>query len=160
MTKLKENLIVLVATLFLTWSIIIFVNSSTSNLATDVLWKKNNQQENEQDVKIVFDEEKADMIIQKNIDNIASVSIEIMFDSSKINLSRDSFDSSFNWWLAEKEWWNWYDIIVQNIDVLESNDVLLNINNITKEQFDNINIGHIQIFSNNWNIMDLTSSKK
>lgn len=159
MTKLKENLIVFTVTLFLTWAVIIFVNSSASNLTTDMLWKKINQQENNQDVNVVFNKEKASMIMTKDIENVISASVEFVFDSSKTEIAKDDFDSSFDISLSEKEWWNWYDIIIQNINTLKSWDVLVNINNITKEQFDNINIGHIQVIDNNWNIMDLTSSK-
>ena len=158
MTKFKENLIVVVATLFLTWSVILFVNST--NLSTDVLWKSSNQQKTMQDMQFVFNSGNIDLICQKNIPNIASVSIELMFDSSKVKLSKDIFDSPFDISLSQKEWGNGYDIILQNINTLSKWDTVLNIKSITKEQFDNINVGHIQVIDNNWNIMDLISSRK
>lgn len=158
MTKFKENLIVVIATLSLTWVVIFFVNST--NLATDVLWEPTNQQEAMQDMQFVFNSGNIDLISQKDIDNVASISIELMFDPSKVKLSRDDFDSNFNLSLSEKEWNNWYNIILQNINILSNKDVILKIKNITKKEFDNINIGHIQIIDNNWNIMNLTSSRE
>jgi hypothetical protein len=62
--------------------------------------------------------------------------------------------------LVKKDWWNWFNIILQNIDKLNKNDVLLKIDSITKEQFDNINIGHIQVIDNNWEVLELTNSKQ
>lgn len=158
MTKFKENFIVLIATLVLTWSVIFFVNST--NFSTDVLWKTSNQKEYEQDVNVTFKDDAMYLISNKHIDNIASISIELMFDPSKVKLSRDDFDSNFNLSLSEKEWNNWYNIILQNINILSNKDVILKIKNITKKEFDNINIGHIQIIDNNWNIMNLTSSRE
>jgi len=158
MTKFKENLIVVIATLFLTWSVILFVNST--NLATDVLWKPSNQQKAMQDMQFVFSGGDINLVCQKNIPNIASVSLELMFDSSKVKLSKDSFDSPFDISLSQKEWGNGYDIILQNINTLSKWNTVLKIKNATKKQFDNINIGHIQVIDNNWNIMDLTSSRR
>ena len=158
MTKFKENLIVVLATLFLTWTIILFVNNT--NLATNVLWESMNQQKAMQDMQFVFNSGDIYLICQKNIDNIASVSMELMFDSSKVKLSKDSFDSPFDISLSKKEWDNGYDIILQNINTLSKWDTVLKIKDATKKQFDNINVGHIQVIDNNWNIMDLTSSRK
>jgi len=157
MTKTKENLIVVIASLFFTFVIILFINST--NLTTDVLWKTNDKQEVKEDVNILFQSWFLNIISQKNIDNIASISFEIMFDPSKIKLSRDDFDSFFEFSLTEKEWSNWYDVILSNINTLKEWDYMFKLKNITKEQFDNINVWHIQVIDNNWNILDLISSR-
>jgi len=62
-----------------------------------------NQQKAMQDMQFVFNSGDIYLICQKNIDNIASVSMELMFDSSKVKLSKDSFDSPFDISLSKKE---------------------------------------------------------
>jgi len=56
-----------------------------------------------QDMQFVFSGGDINLVCQKNIPNIASVSLELMFDSSKVKLSKDSFDSPFDISLSQKE---------------------------------------------------------
>lgn len=158
MTKFKENLIVVVATIFFTWAIIFFVNHT--NLTTDVLWNKNKQQSLLQDMEFVFDNWTAKLVSTKDIDNVSSVTMELLFDSSKVKLSKDSFNSPFGMSLSNKEWGNGYNLMLLNVHSLSKWQSILEITNITQEQFDNMNIGHIRVFDNTWNKMDLTSSRK
>lgn len=158
MTRMKENIIAVVATLLLTWWVIVFIWSGWNNLATDLLWKKI-QTEQEADMSFKLNSDKAQVVLNKDIENLASISFELSFDKSKLDISKDSLDSKYAMSLAKTSWWNSYNVILQNVWDLKSKDPLFFINNITKNQFDNINIGHIQVIDNNWNTMDLTSSK-
>lgn len=158
MTKMKENVIAVMATLLLTWWVIAFIGSWDNDLATDLLWKKKDLTQ-KVDMSLVKVENEAKMLLNKEIDNIASITFELMFDESKISLSKDSIDSDYSISLTKLPAWNSYNVILQNIWNLKSWDDLFVIDNITNEQFDNINIWHIQVIDNNWNIMDLTSSK-
>jgi hypothetical protein len=93
--------------------------------------------------------QQANLISNKNIENIASISLELMFNKEKVKINKDNIDSKYPLSIAEKEGGNGVDIIITNIDNIKKNDSILTINNITKEQFDNINIGQIKIYSNN-----------
>ena len=156
-TKLKENIAALFIAVLLTWWVIIALNSS-SNLATDILWEKK-VDNTVSDVNIINKSNNLEIVSNKNIDNVSSVSLELLFNKEQVKINRDSLDSTYNISATEKEGWNGYTIIIQNIWKIKKGDVLLNIDNITKEQFDNINIGHIQVINNNWVILNLRASK-
>lgn len=155
--KLKENLIAFFVAILLTGWVILAINSS-SNLATDILWTKKNVTANA-DMRAVYTWNQLVLIADKNIDNVASISLELLFNKDKVSLKQDSLDSDYNISTSEKEGWNGYTVIIQNIGQVKKWYKLLEISNITKEQYDNINIGHIQVISNNWNIVNLTVSK-
>jgi len=159
MTKLKENLIAFFWAVLLTLWVVFFINSWTNNLATNVLWAKKNIQTNV-DTVLNYNSWSIDLISLKNIENVASVSLELLFDSSKINILQDDIYSSYNISATKKEWWNGYDIIVSNIWSIKMNQKLFSIKNIIKKQYDNINIGHIQLIDNNGKVLDLSNKKK
>jgi len=156
-TKLKENIAALFIAILLTWWVIIALNSS-SNLATDILWEKKIDN-TISDISVVNKNNTLEIVSDKNIDNVSSVSLELLFNKDKVTINRDNLDSTYNISATEKEGWSGYTIIIQNVWEIKKGDVLLNINNITKEQFDNINIGHIQVINNNWVILNLRASK-
>ena len=156
-TKLKENIAALFIAILLTWWVILALNSS-SNLATDILWEKKIDK-TISDVNVINKDNTLEIISNKNISNVSSISLELLFNKEKVSINRDNLDSTYNLSATEKEGWNGYTIIIQNIGEIKKGDVLLNIDNITKEQFDNINIGHIQIINNNWVILNLRSLK-
>ena len=155
--KLKENLIAFFVAILLTGWVILAINSS-NNLATDILGTKKNVVETT-DMKAIYTWSKLILLANKNIDNVASMSLELLFNKDKVSIKQDNMDSDYNISTSEKEWWNGYTVIIQNIWQVKKWDKLLELSNITKEQYDNINIGHIQVISNNWNIVNLTVSK-
>ena len=159
MTKLKENVIAFVWAIVLTLWVIFFINSWTNNLATSMLWQKKNIQITT-DTQLKYVSWSIELISSKNIDNIASVSLELLFDSSKIKISQDDIDSSYNISATKKQWWNGYDIIISNLWIIKKDWVLLNIKHITKEQYDNMNVGHIQLIDNNGRVLNLSNEKK
>ena len=156
-SKLKENIIAFIIALALTGAFIAII-SSNSQLATDILWKKTSQ-EKVVDMKFVLEKNTAKLVSNKNIENVASVSLELLFNKEKVKLSKDNIDSNYNLSLAEKTDGNGLDIILTNVNQIKKQDIILEIKNITKEQFDNINIGQIKIYSNNWEEIALTSEK-
>jgi len=156
-SRLKENIVAFFVALLLTFWVMMALNSS-SNLATDILWVKNDLTK-DADILVSFKNDKLVLQSNKNISNVSSISLEVLFDSSKIDINRDNLDSDYSLSTSKKEWWNGYTIILQNIGELKKWQDIFNISNITKKQFDNINIGHIQIISNNWDIVNLTNSK-
>ena len=159
MTKLKENVIAFAWAIVLTLWVIFFINSWTNNLATSMLWQKKNIQITT-DTQLKYVSWSIELISSKNIDNIASVSLELLFDSSKIKISQDDIDSSYNISATKKQWWNGYDIIISNLWTIKKDWVLLNIKHITKEQYDNMNVGHIQLIDNNGRVLNLSNEKK
>jgi len=155
--NLKENIAALFIAILLTGGVILFINSS-SNLATDILWEKKIDN-TLADMTVVDENNTLEIISNKNIDNVSSISLELVYNNEKVNITRDDLDSDYNLSATKKEGGNGYTIIIQNIGNIKKGDVLLKIKNITKEQFDNINIGHIQVFSNNKGILNLKVSK-
>lgn len=160
MSKLKENVIAFIWALLLTWWVILFLWTSSNNIATDVLWAKKNSVNKTYDTNVVFNKDKLELISNRNIDNVATVSLELLFNKKVVNISQKDFDSKYNISVAKKEWGNGYDVIIQWLWNIKAKQVLLNINNITNKQFDNINIGHISVIDNNGNVIDLTNEKK
>ncbi len=159
MTKLKENMIAFAWAILLTLWVILFINSWTSRLATNILWSKKNVQSN-LDTDVIYNSWSLSLISLKNVNNVASVSLELLFNSSKIKISQNNIDSLYNISSAKKEWWNGYDIILSNIWSIRANSKLLTINDITKKQYGNINIGHIQLIDNNGRVLNLSNEKK
>lgn len=159
MTKLKENVIAFFWAIVLTLWVVFFINSWTNNLATNVLWAKKNVQTSV-DTILNYKSWSIELVTLKNLENVASVSLELLFDSSKVNLLQDDIDSSYNISSTKKEWWNGYDIIVSNIWSIKKNEKLFNVKNITKKQYDNINVGHIQLIDNNGRVLNLSNEKK
>ena len=160
MSKLKENVIAFIWAVLLTWWVILFLWTSSNNIATDVLWAKKNNINKTYDTNVVFNKDKLELISNRNIDNVATVSLELLFNKKVVNISQKDFDSKYNISVAKKEWGNGYDVIIQWLWNIKVKQVLLNINNITNKQFDNINIGHISVIDNNGNVIDLTNEKK
>ena len=156
-TKFKENLIAFWIALVLTWGVIIFINSGSNNLATDVLWIKKTWQDINVDTLFVFRNNNGEIISNKNIENVSSISLELLYNPEKVQLSQENITSNYNISLWTKN--NGFNIIIQDINQIKKNDVLLNIKNITKEQYDNINIGHIQVIDNNTGVLELTNLK-
>jgi len=156
-TKIKENLIAFWIALVLTWGVIIFINSGSNNLATDVLWIKKTWQDINVDTLFVFRNNNGEIISNKNIENVSSISLELLYNPEKVQLSQENITSNYNISLWTKN--NGFNIIIQDINQIKKNDVLLNIKNITKEQYDNINIGHIQVIDNNTGVLELTNLK-
>ena len=159
MTKLKENLIAFFGAVVLSLWVIFFINSWTNNLATSVLWQKKNIQTNV-DTVLTYNSWNVNLISNKNIGNVASVSLELLFNSAKVKISQDNLNSPYNISSSKKEWWNGYDIIISNIGSIKKGSKLLIIQNITKKQYDNINIGHIQLIDNNGKVLNLSNKKK
>lgn len=159
MTKLKENVIAFAWAIVLTLGVIFFINSWTNNLATSVLWQKKNIQTNV-DTVLTYNSWNVNLISNKNIGNVASVSLELLFNSAKVKISQDNLNSPYNISSSKKEWWNGYDIIISNIGSIKKGSKLLIIQNITKKQYDNINIGHIQLIDNNGKVLNLSNKKK
>ena len=159
MTKLKENLIAFFGAVVLSLWVIFFINSWTNNLATSVLWQKKNIQTNV-DTVLTYNSWNVNLISNKNVGNVASVSLELLFNSAKVKISQDNLNSPYNISSSKKEWWNGYDIIISNIGSIKKGSKLLIIQNITKKQYDNINIGHIQLIDNNGKVLNLSNKKK
>jgi len=154
-SKLKENLIAFIIAIFLTWWVILAINSS-SNLATDILGTKNTAKITS-DLSLVYKDKSLEVVSNKNIPNVLNLTLELSFNKDKVQIKREDIDSSYSISSSDNGW-N-YTIILQNIWELKKWSILFKINNITKEQFDNINLWHIQVIDNNWKILDLTSSK-
>jgi len=159
MTKLKENVIAFAWAIVLTLWVIFFINSWTNNLATNVLWAKKNIQVSV-DTTLNYNSWSIELVVLKKVENVASVSLELLFDLSKVKILQDDIDSNYNISSTKKEWWNGYDIIISNIWSVKQNSKLLIIKNITKKQYDNINIGHIQLIDNNGRVLNLSNEKK
>jgi len=159
MTKLKENVIAFIWAIVLTLWVIFLINSWTNNLATNILWAKKTIQASV-DTTLNYNSWSVDLVSSKNIENVASISLELLFDKSKVKISQDNINSNYNISSAKKEGWNGYDIIISNIWSIKANNKLLVIKNITKKQYDNINIGHIQLIDNNGKVLNLSNEKK
>ncbi len=159
MTKLKENLIAFFGAVVLSLWVVFFINSWTNNLATSMLWQKKNIQITA-DTQLKYVSWSVELVSLKNIGNVASVSLELLFDSSKVKLSQDDINSDYNVSATKKQWWNGYDIIVSNLLTVKKGWVLLKIKNITKKQYGNMNVGHIQLIDNNGRVLNLSNKKK
>ncbi len=157
-SKLKENLIAFWVAIVLTWWVIVALNSSWNNLASDILGAKKNV-ENQADVKFVYDKNEWEIVLNKNVDNVASISLELVYDSSKIKLTKDDFVSNYDFVATKNDAWNWFTIIVQGIGSIKKGDKILKIKGIRKEDFVNINIGHIWLIDNNSKPLTLTLEK-
>jgi len=144
--------------ILLTWGVIIALNSSWSNLATDILWTKKTV-ENKSDVKFVYNKDSAELVANKNVDNVASISLELVYDNSKFKLSQENFDSSYDFVTTQTDAWNGFNIIIQDVGNIKKWDKILKIKNIKKEDFVNINIGHIWLMDNNGKQLVLTLEK-
>ena len=156
MTKLKENLIAFVWAIILTFVAILFINHSGTNFATDVLWKQSAN--NQTDLSLVKSGSDLLLISNKNIENVASMTAELMFNPEKVNLTKDNLNSIFDIAVQEKNPWNYY-IMLTNIWEIKKWQVLINIKNAKKNINVNINFGHIQVIDNNGNILNLTLLK-
>ena len=159
MTKLKENFIAFSWAIVLTIWIIFFINSWLNNLATNVLWVKKSVQV-QVDTILQYNSWNVELISSKDMDNIVSVSLELLSDSSKINILKDDIDSPYNISFTKEEWGNSYKIIISWLWTIKRWWELFKIKNIIKEQYDNINIGHIQLIDNNERVLDLSNEKK
>ena len=156
MTKLKENVIAFVWAIILTFVAILFINHSGTNFATDVLWKPS--VDNQTDLSLV--KSGSDLLLKsnKNIENVASMTAELMFNPEKVKLTKDNLNSSFDIAVQEKNAWNYY-IMLTNIGEIKKWQTLIDIKNAWKDTNVNINFGHIQVIDNNGNILNLTLSK-
>ena len=159
MTKLKENLFAFIGAVILTVLIIFSINMWSNNLASSILWEKNKISISS-DLSFKYNSWTAILYNNKKIENVASVSLEMLFNPQKVTLSRNNINSQYSLSLAKKQNQNWYDVLIQNIWSLNKKNKILEIDNITKKQFDNINIGHIQVIDNNGRVLNLSSDKK
>lgn len=156
MSKLKENLIALAWAILLTGVFIFFINNSGTNFATDVLWKPSTTNQVDLTAKVVS----GSLVIKSNkeIDNVASMTMQIAYNPQKVKVSKDNLDSKFDLTAQQINTWNVY-VMLTNIGKISQWENILKIKNITKDDIVNINFGHIQVIDNNWNVVDLTISK-
>lgn len=154
--SLKENIIAFAWALVLTFVVIALINHSWTNFTTDVLWNQNTVSKT--DLSVYQSWTKLVLKSNKNIENVASLTIELACNNEKVHIKNDQFKSDSDIAVQEINEWNYY-IMLTNLWEIKANQELLEIKNITKEQFVNINFGHIQAIDNNWNILNLTLSK-
>jgi len=156
MSKLKENLIALAGAIVLTGVFIFFINNSGANFATDVLWKPANL--NQTDLTAEFVSWSLLIKSNKEIDNVASMTMQIAYNPEKVHISNDNLDSRFDITAQQINTGNVY-VMLTNIGQIKKWETILKIKNIRKTDIVNINFGHIQVIDNNWNVVDLTISK-
>ena len=156
MTKVKENLIAFVGALLLTGVVILLINHSGTNFATDVLWVQ--KPTVEADLSVYQSGNNIIVKSNKDIENVASLTMELAFDPQKVKLSQDQIVSPADIAIQQINPGNYY-IMLTNLGAIKHGQKILEIKNTTKDQLVNINFGHIQAIDNNWNILNLILSK-
>jgi len=153
--KLKENVIAFVIAVLLAWWVIIAINNS-SNLSTDILGvKKNTNVKADFSVYLSWNELK--FVSNKDIDNVANLSLELSYDSSKIKINKDNVDSKYSFNLVQND--KNSATLSLNVNKISVNETLFTIKWVTKNMFNHINIWNIAVVDNNERIVHLTSSK-
>jgi len=156
MTKLKENAIAFVWALLLTFVVIVLINYSGNNFATDVLWLQKSVVQ--ADLSAYKSGNTLVVISNKEIPNIASMTFELAFDPKKVQIKDNQIVSSADIAIQKINSENYY-IMLTNLKSVRKGEKLLEIKDISKDAIVNINFGHIQIIDNNWNVLSLTLFK-
>jgi len=156
MTKLKENAIAFVGALLLTGVVIVLINHSWSNFATDVLWAQKPVVQT--DLSAYQSGNTLVVVSNKEIPNVASMTFELAFNPEKVQIQEDQIVSPADIAIQKINPGNYY-IMLTNLKAIKKGEKLLEIKNVSKEAIVNINFGHIQVIDNNWNVLNLTLSK-